>query len=314
MTRRRGEKIANRRESHSRHSQSSDFPHHRIPASPRLRVPPFPRSALITLLTDFGSADYFVGAVKGVIVSTNPSASIIDLTHEIPAQDIAAAAFTILAAYKSFPKGTVHVAVVDPGVGSTRRGIVVKAGEQFFVGPDNGIFSYIYERERKFTVFELSNEKYFLKPVSPTFHGRDIFAPVAAFLSINNNPAVLGKKIADPVRLEPLAPTRNESGLTGRILQIDRFGNCITNLTPHELTKKRIDSGAFLQVKGKRVSSFREFFTQPTSNRAKIFCIWGSAGFLEIAVANGSAAEQLKVNVGDEVRVRLSDRGSPSKL
>ena len=176
----------------------------------------------------------------------------------------------------------------------------MNGGEQFFVGPDNGVFSYIYEREQQFTVFELSNEKYFLNPVSPTFHGRDIFAPVAAFLSTNNNPAVLGKKITNPVRLEPLAPKPNESGPVGRILHIDRFGNCVTNFTPHELPPKMIDAGAFLLVKGKRISSFRNFFAQTTSKRAKVFCIWGSAGFLEIAVANGSAAEHLKVKVGEK--------------
>ena len=309
MTRRRGEKIADRRDSSFGQSQSSESPRHRVSESPRLPIPPSPRppvsSAPITLLTDFGSADYFVGAVKGVILSTNPSARIIDLTHEIPAQDIAAAAFTILAAYKSFPKGTVHVAVVDPGVGSARRGILVQAGAQFFVGPDNGIFSYVYVREREFTVFELTNEKYFCKHVSPTFHGRDIFAPVAAALSKNSDPTIFGKKVTRPVRLAPLAPTSDESGLLARILHIDRFGNCATNLTTHELTPKIIATGASLLVKGKRISSFRNFFAEPAANQAKVFCVWGSAGFLELAVANGSAAEFLKVKVGDEVHVKL---------
>jgi S-adenosylmethionine hydrolase len=263
-----------------------------------LRVP-------ITLLTDFGATDYFVGAVKGVILSINPSACIVDLTHDIPAQDIPAAAFTLLAAYKTFPKGTVHVAVVDPGVGSARRGLLVNAGKQFFVGPDNGIFSYIYEREQPFTVFELTNTKYFRNPVSQTFHGRDIFAPVAAALSQKSNPALFGKEITDPVRLEPLAPKSGKAGMTGRILHIDRFGNCITNLSSKELTPEMIATKASLLVKGKTISSFRTFFAEAPPHNAEIFCIWGSADFLEIAVANGSAAESLKVSVGDEIRVKL---------
>ena len=289
MTRRPGLKGVRRR---------TTSPTLRVPESPRLGVP-------ITLLTDFGNTDYFVGAVKGVILSTNPSAQIVDLTHEIPAQDIPAAAFTLLAAYKSFPKGTVHLAVVDPGVGSARRGIVVTAGEQFFLGPDNGIFSYIYEREQPFTVFELTNTKYFCHPVSPTFHGRDIFAPVAGALSQKGNPALFGKKITDPVRLEPLAPKSGKAGVTGRIRHIDRFGNCITNLTSKELTAEMIATKASLLVKGKTISSFRTFFADGPPNNGEIFCIWGSAGFLEIALANGSAAASLKVSVGDEVRLKL---------
>lgn len=301
MRRRRDEKV-NRYAADPSHSQRSESQRPRVTASPPL---PLSAAALITLLTDFGSADYFVGAVKGVILSNNPSARIIDLTHEIPAHDIAAAAFTILAAYKSFPKGSVHLAIVDPGVGSARRGILVQAGEQFFVGPDNGIFSYIYERERPFTVFELTNETYFRNPVSPTFHGRDVFAPVAAALSTNSDPAIFGKKLTRPVRLEALAPTSDESGLVARILHIDRFGNCVTNLTPGELTPKMIETGASLLLKGKSISSFRSFFLEPAAKREKVFCIWGSAGFLEVAVANGSAAQSLKVKVGDEVRVKL---------
>jgi len=135
--------------------------------------------AVITLLTDFGTADYFVGAVKGAILSVNPQAVIVDLTHEIPPQDIAAGAFTLLAAYKTFPAGTVHVGVVDPGVGSTRRPVIVSANKQFFVGPDNGLFSYIYDREPGYQVFHVTAEKYFRPDPSSTFHGRDIFAPVA---------------------------------------------------------------------------------------------------------------------------------------
>jgi S-adenosylmethionine hydrolase len=296
VTRRRGEKGADRRITMSLRP--------RVSPSPR---PPVPSRPLITLLTDFGSADYFVGAMKGVILSTNHDAHIVDVSHEIPAHDVASAAFTLLATYKSFPKRTVHVAVVDPGVGSERRGIVVQAGGQFFVGPDNGIFSYIYERESPFVVFELSKRKYFHNPVSQTFHGRDIFAPVAAALANGIKPTTLGKKIRDPVRLAPLAPEKRaaDAGFAGRIIHVDRFGNCVTNITRAELTKSLIDNGASLSIKGKRINSFRDFFAETTTNRSKLFCIWGSAGFLEIAAANSSAAKLLKAKVGTDVFLKV---------
>ena len=142
-----------------------------------------PSLPVITLLTDFGTADYFVGAVKGAILSVNPSAIVVDITHEIPPQDIEAGAFTLLAAYKTFPAGTIHVVVIDPGVGSTRRPIIVSANEQFFVGPDNGLFTYIYDREPSHRIFHVTSDRYFRPEPSSTFHGRDIFAPVAAALS-----------------------------------------------------------------------------------------------------------------------------------
>ncbi len=278
----------------------------RVSVSPLLAVPasPRPRVPIITLLTDFGTADYFVGAVKGVILAAAPAAHIVDLTHQIPAPDIEAAAFTLLAAYKSFAKGTVHVAVVDPGVGSSRRGIVVSTAEQLFVGPDNGIFSYIYERESKFKVYELSNAKFFCEPVSPTFHGRDIFAPVAAALSQGIKPATLGKPVKDPVRLAPLTPERRDSQLLARIIHIDRFGNCVTNITPASLTQGMIDAGAHLVVKGKKITSFCKFFAEQ-GGRFELFCVWGSAGFLEIAVTDGSAAKFLNATRGQSVAVRI---------
>ena len=161
---------------------------------------------IITLLTDFGAADYFVGALKGAILSVNPQAQVVDITHEIAAHDIRAGAFTLLAAYEAFPPQTIHVAVVDPGVGSSRRPILVATREHFFVGPDNGLFSYICEREPEPRVYHLTEEKFFRPMVSATFHGRDIFAPVAGALSKGTPPASLGELITDYVRLAPLTP------------------------------------------------------------------------------------------------------------
>src|SRR5207248_3284069 len=146
------------------------------------------RQSIITLLTDFGQQDYFVGAMKGVILSINPDANIVDISHEIPAQDIEAAAFDLLSCYKEFPSKTVHVAVVDPGVGSDRRAIAIECAGQFFVGPDNGLFSWVCQREGNWRAHHLTNEEFFRHPTSKTFHGRDVFAPVAAALSNGAKP------------------------------------------------------------------------------------------------------------------------------
>jgi S-adenosyl-L-methionine hydrolase (adenosine-forming) len=249
---------------------------------------------VISLLTDFGTADYFVGAVKGAILSVNPQAIIADITHEIPPQDIETGAFTLLACYKTFPSGTIHVAVVDPGVGSTRRPIIVSANEQFFVGPDNGLFSYIYDREPSHRTFHVTAEKYFRPSPSTTFHGRDIFAPVAAVLSNGLKPEEFGPEINDEVRLPALLePTR--------IIHIDRFGNCVTNIT-RDLLKS--EKGVSLLINGKTISDFRNFYGEDSSTSP--FAIWGSAGFLEISVNGGSAAKALRAKRDDPVKIKVS--------
>lgn len=250
---------------------------------------------VITLLTDFGTADYFVGAVKGAILSVNPQAIIADITHEVPPQDIHSAAFTLLAAYKTFPEGTIHVAVVDPGVGSARRPIIVSAGGHFFVGPDNGLFTYIYDRELMYQIFHVTAEKYFRQPPSTTFHGRDIFAPVAAALSTGVEVEAFGSVITDEVRLDSLAPEVKDGRVEGRIIHVDRFGNCITNITRDVLDDKR----ASLVVNGETISEFREFYADESGN--DLFAIWGSAGFLEISINGASAADKLHVKTGDRI-------------
>lgn len=212
-------------------------------------------------------------------------------------------------ACSSFPAETIHVAVVDPGVGSSRRAILVKTGEGYFVGPDNGIFSYVCERSQAQgddpELFHLDNEQYFRPSVSATFHGRDVFAPVAAALSLGVKPEALGTSISDIVRLAPLRTTTSRDGrLMARIIHVDRFGNCVTTITQSDLTAKMIDAGATLAVKGKTVKSFRNYFAEKTRGNEKVFAIWGSAGFLEIAAANASAAKLLKVRRGDVVVLR----------
>jgi len=267
---------------------------------------PVSASGIITLLTDFGTADYFVAAVKGVILAANPQARIVDITHEIPPHDIDAGAFTLLAACSSFPTGTVHVAVVDPGVGSSRRPIMVQANKQFFVGPDNGTLSYVCDRYAGTEIVHLTNAKYFRDPVSATFNGRDIFAPVAAALSTGVKPSQLGEKVADYVKLKPLRAEASANGeIVGRIIHIDRFGNCVTNITPVELTTEMIAAGAKVRVKRKLVKSFRSFFADDTGNRDRVFALLGSAGFLEIAAREESAAKVLNAQRGDPVVVSL---------
>jgi S-adenosyl-L-methionine hydrolase (adenosine-forming) len=243
--------------------------------------------------------------MKGVILSINSSARIVDITHEIPPQDIQGGAFALLAAYRSFPAGTVHVAVVDPGVGSSRKAIITNAADQFFVGPDNGIFSYICDRETGCRVFHIINEQYFNHPVSATFHGRDVFAPVAAALSAGVKPERIATRIEDNVRLEPLAPKPLKAGeMKARIIHIDHFGNCVTNLTQRELTPQMIESGARLDVNGRSITSFRRFFAEQ-KGKQKLFAVWGSAGFLEISARNQSAAEILKARRGQTVIVNV---------
>ena len=265
----------------------------RSSSSPKQRA-----TAQLTLLTDFGTSDYFVGALKGAILSVNPTIRIVDITHEIPPHDIESAAFTLLACYQSFPVGTIHVGVVDPGVGSSRRAITASAGGHFFVGPDNGLFSYVFERDSPQKIVRLTNEKYFRHPVSNTFHGRDIFAPVAAALSKGIRLDSFGSEVSDPVKLESLTPTRLASGaLKGRIIHIDHFGNCVTNFDKQALSGLERPS---LRIRRQRIDGLQQSYNEGKRNR-NLFAIWGSAGFLEISARERSAAKLLKVKCGDKV-------------
>ena len=260
------------------------------------------RQSIITLLTDFGTQDYFVGAMKGVILSINAGACIVDITHEIPAQNIRAAAFNLLASYESFPAGTIHVAVVDPGVGSSRRPILISCRNQFFVGPDNGIFSWVCQREQAYRAFHLTNDKFFRQPVSATFHGRDIFAPVAAALSQGVPTEELGVPLGDLIQLESIKPVTVDKGvIEARIIHVDRFGNCVTNLTPEHLS-----GSATLMINDREISSFREFFADTANEKGEIFCYVGSAGFIEVAARNASAAEVLSARCEQTVMLHTA--------
>ncbi|MCI0529812.1 MAG: SAM-dependent chlorinase/fluorinase, partial [Nitrospira sp.] len=190
---------------------------------------------IITLTTDFGYRDYFVGSMKGIILGINPQAQVVDISHEVEPYSVDPAAYLIKSSYLYFPQGTIHVVVVDPEVGSTRRPILVEADHNFYVGPDNGVFSYIYGEAKKLRIIHITSEEYVLKPsrqmmLGPTFHGRDVFAPVAAWLSKGISPIKFGQEIQDPIRLSLVEPRSGEKGiLEGKVIYIDRFGNLVSN-------------------------------------------------------------------------------------
>jgi S-adenosylmethionine hydrolase len=253
----------------------------------------------ITLTTDFGSRDWFVGAMKGVIAQLAPKANVIDLSHEISAGDIRGGAFAVAAGYRFFPEGTVHLAVVDPGVGSTRKAIAVQTADYFFVGPDNGVLSWALRKEKVRAIRALEDETYFLATVSQTFHGRDIFAPIAAHLTRGVPIRKLGSALKDFEHLPWPESQHCEDGIAGEVVYIDRFGNAITNL---EAGPRFVS--AICEVYGKRPwrCPLKEFYQAVP--KGKPGAIPGSSGFLEIAVNGGSAEKQLGLKRGARVVLR----------
>lgn len=255
------------------------------------------------MLTDFGTQDHFVAAMKGVILGRAPDAALVDVTHEVPPQDVETAAFLLLAAHDAFPPGTVHLAVVDPGVGSDRRAVVVDAGGQRFVGPDNGLFGPVLDRYPAARVHHAADGRLFRHPVSDTFHGRDVFAPVAGSLAAGLDAAEVGPEVGDPVRLDLPRPERTADGARGAVLHVDRFGNCVTNLSRAELPGAQPGADVRVEVAGRVVRGVRRFYAGAEAGEP--FALWGSAGLLELSVNRGSAAEALGVRRGDTVRVRV---------
>ena len=219
---------------------------------------------IITLLTDFGTEDYFVGAMKGVILTRNPAAVIVDITHSIPPQDVRAGAFTLSAVYDSFPAGSIHLAVVDPGVGSNRRPVIIEAAGHLFVGPDNGLFSMVLDRAPGAKVRHVTNTAYLLPDPSSTFHGRDIFAPVAAALAQGVCPGELGPVIQDPVRFGFVeCESLMDGTMVGRVIHIDHFGNCVTNFAWEQLQPRLAARPFCLRVGSTKSMSSAE----PTAKR-----------------------------------------------
>jgi len=258
---------------------------------------------IITLTTDYGTSDHLVGVLKGVILRIVPNASIVDINHHVVPFDVLDGALTIAAAYRYFPPRSVHVVIVDPGVGTARRPILVTADQYYFVAPDNGVLSLIYERESAVSVRHITAEHYFLNPVSNTFHGRDIFAPVAAWLAKAYQTEAFGEEISDYVRFTLPRPKASGTALKGVVLRVDAFGNLVTNFTAEDLPAAGADGKISLQVGGKRVEKLAQTFAQGAAGEP--VAIVGSSGFVEIAVNTAQAARVLGVNRGAEVMLEI---------
>lgn len=256
--------------------------------------------SLITLTTDFGLKDSYVGTMKGVILGINPQATIVDLCHEIEPQNVRQAAFVLYTAYRYFPRGTIHVVVVDPGVGSERRAIALRTPMATFVAPDNGVLSYVVADEEVERVVSLTNPQYWLAEVSSTFHGRDIFAPLAAHLSLGVPLEELGEALAEIVTFSVPQPEIGEDGtLRGHIIHVDRFGNLITDVKQQAA---RLSQETIIEVRGHRIVGLRRTYAEAA--KGEILALIGSSGHLEIAMRGGSAMRTLGMKVGDEVKIR----------
>lgn len=294
------------------------------------------RSYIITLLTDFGHQDAYAGIMKGVIAGINPSANIIDICHNIPPQDIMSGAYLLATSYKYFPKGTIHVAVVDPGVGSQRDIICVKIRDYLFLVPDNGLLSLVVPEEKPKSIIRVTNTKYFLPSSSNTFHGRDIFAPVAAHLSLGIKPQQLGARINQLNQMDIPTPRYNKKRqLEGQVIYIDRFGNLITNITrehlewhfhnliiPRDSLQHPFKKGGLRGIYNgedkeklllcktmetiigkKKITGLSKTYADVHAGEPLV--LFGSAGFLEVSVNQGNARKFFKVDSGNKIMVEM---------
>jgi S-adenosyl-L-methionine hydrolase (adenosine-forming) len=261
---------------------------------------------IITLTTDFGLNDHFVGTIKGAILNIAPEAEIVDICHSVQAFDILDGALALAQAYSYFPSRTVHVVVVDPGVGSARRPILASSEKYTFVAPDNGVLSLMYAREERLSVRHITADHYFLQPISNTFHGRDIFAPTAAYLAKGVDHEKFGEEITDFVRFNAPKPKAVDANtLRGVVLKVDRFGNLVTNITPQDAPALfQAQVPAFKIVVGKKeVTGIKTNYAEGTPG--EVFAIFGSMGYLEIAANRAAAAQLVGVGKGGEVSVLL---------
>lgn len=268
---------------------------------------------IITLTTDFGLNDHFVGTMKGVILGIIPDVEIVDICHSVQAFDVLDGALTIAQAYSYFPAGTVHMVVVDPGVGTARRPIIVSSERHHFVAPDNGVLSLIYGREERLHVRHVTADHYFLQPLSNTFHGRDVFSPVAAYLAKGVDSEKFGDEITDFVRFNAPKPKPVDSRtIKGVVLKVDRFGNLITNITP-EIVPALFESQtpSFTLTVGKReINQMKSTYAEGAPG--EVFAILGSMGYIEIAANRGAAAQLIGVGKGTDVTITLGTSAAAS--
>ena len=255
---------------------------------------------IITLTTDFGTSDHLVGVMKGVILGINPDAQIVDITHGVLAHDILDGALAIGQAYKYFPAKTIHLVVVDPGVGTERRPVLVAGDQHYFIAPDNGVLSSVYDQSEALYVWHIISEHYFRQPVSKTFHGRDVFAAVAGWLSKNWQPASMGEDITDFKRFALPRPKEADGLLKGVVLKVDTFGNLITNFRAEDLPASAIEKGEIkFQVGSHAVTKLVPTFGN--GNAGEAFAYVGSSGLVEIGVNKGSASKTLGLGRGTPV-------------
>lgn len=261
---------------------------------------------IITFTSDFGTREYYVGSVKGTILSACPSANIVDLSHSVASHDLLEGAFTLLCSYACFPARTIHLVVIDPGVGSERKAIIVVTENYYFIGPDNGVLSLVYEREEISRVISIEAEHHFRQPVSPTFHGRDIFGPVAGNLARGIQPEKFGPQIEDFTRLALPSPKKVSEGcLEGIVLHVDKFGNLITNLSPAvaaNLMGRQVSPAEF-QIGDRKVSRHIEYYSQAQPD--ELISLVGSSGYYEIAALKKPAARLLNARRGAKVEMRV---------
>lgn len=258
--------------------------------------------SIVTLLTDFGLKDNFVGVMKGVILKINPKAQIVDISHNITPQNIFEGAFLLAHSCKFFPKKTIHLVVVDPGVGSRRRPILVQTEEYFFAGPDNGVLSFALKSRKIKKIIQLTNTRFFLKPVSDTFHGRDIFAPAAAHLSLGRRIKDFGRPLKEIKDLMLPEVRLDKDFLIGEIIYIDRFGNLVTNITKDAFNDFIGKRNFAIEFKGVLLDKISGSYLEADRNSA--LAIWDSFSHLEIAINQGNAEEFFSAKIGSKVFVK----------
>ncbi len=257
---------------------------------------------LITLLSDFGTRDAYVASMKGVMLSLNPAAELVDLTHAVSPQDIRTGAFILAEAAAYFPPGTIHLAVVDPGVGGARRALAAACRGHFWVGPDNGLFHFAFAQAPVLEIVSLENPAYFRPQVSATFHGRDIFAPVAAHLSLGVDLHRLGPKITDPVSLSFPGPEFSPDAIRGEIIYVDGFGNLISNVRAPDLTSWLGGRNFSLQAGTLHLKGLAHSYADVAPG--EFLALTDSLGLVEIACARDNAARRLNAGVGLPVEIR----------
>lgn len=268
-----------------------------------------PHPPLITLLTDFGAHDAYVGAMRGVLLSRCPAVNLVDITHEVPPHDIRRADFLLAAAAPWFPDGTIHLAIVDPGVGGSRRAIVLETDRHLFVGPDNGLFTRVADRAAAWQAFELDPARLGLSEVHPTFHGRDLFAPAAAALAGGRGAEELGARVSNLVRISLAKPSRSSvDELELVVLHVDRFGNVVTSLGLDSRESAPGDPPWTIVCEGRPVP-LPLAATYSEASPGTLFAIWGSSGWLEISLAQARADTILGVGTGDRLVILRASRG-----